>query len=142
MNHYAGGRLFPGEHHHAQFEVHDDGDRIDLKMRAKDDGVSVDVRGRAADRLPAESIFASLEEASAFFAAGSVGYSVTNDKDRLDGIKLVTKSWKVAALDLEEVRSSFFADESRFPEGSATFDCALVMRDIDHEWQSEPDLLI
>lgn len=142
MNHYAGGRLFPGEHHHAAFDVKDDGDRIDLKMRAKDDGVSIEVRGCAAGRLPDTSVFASLEEASAFFAAGSVGYSVTNDKDRLDGIKLVTTAWKVGALDVEAVRSSFFDDESRFPKGSVTFDCGLVMRNIEHEWRSEPDLRV
>jgi hypothetical protein len=140
MNHYAGGRLFPGEHHHAQFDVEDDGDRIDLKMCAKDDGVTVEVRAHAAERLPATSVFGSLEEASAYFAGGSVGYSVTNECDRLDGIKLVTPVWKVGALDVERVRSSFFDDESRFPKGSVTFDCGLVMRDIEHEWHSEPDL--
>jgi Uncharacterized conserved protein (COG2071) len=142
MNHYAGGRVFPGEHHHAVFDVQDDGDRIDLKMRAKDDGVSVGVRARGAERLPDTSVFASLDEASTFFAKGSVGWSVTSDKDRLDGIKLVAKTWKVGALDVELVRSSFFADEALFPKGSITFDCALVMRDIEHEWHSEADLPI
>ncbi len=140
MNHFAGGRLFPGEHHHAHFDVKDDGDRIDLKMRAKDDGVSVDVRGRVAERLPATSIFASVPEVSAFFAAGSVGYSVTSQNHRLDGIKLVTDTWSVEALDVEHVQSSFFDDEARFPKGSVAFDCALVMRDIEHEWRPEPDL--
>lgn len=140
ITHYAGGRLFPGEHHHAEFEVHDDGDRVDLKMRAKDDGVSIELRARGAGRLPATSFFRSLEEASAFFAEGSVGYSVTDDRDRLDGIKLVAKTWTVSALDVESVRSSFFADEARFPKGSVTFDCALLMRNIEHEWHSEPDL--
>jgi hypothetical protein len=140
INHYAGGRLFPGEHHHAQFDVEDDGDRIDLKMRAKDDSVCVEVRARAAERLPEASVFRSLEEASAYFAAGSVGYSVTNENERLDGIKLVTTAWKVAALDVEAVRSTFFEDEARFPKGSVAFDCGLIMRDIEHEWHSEPDL--
>lgn len=142
LNHYAGGRLFPGEHHHADFDVEDDGDRIDLKMRAKDGGASVEVRGRSAARLPATSAFGSLSEASAFFATGSVGYSVTDEEHRLDGIKLVTKEWSVGALAIEHVHSSFFADEVRFPKGSVTFDCALVMRDIEHEWHAEPDLRV
>jgi len=140
MNHMAGGRLFPGEHHLARFDVDDDGDRIALKMVSEDDGVSVEVRGRTAERLPEASVFRSLEEASDYFAAGSVGYSVTGEDHRLDGIKLVTSNWKVGALDVEQVRSSFFEDEARFPQGSVTFDCALVMRDIQHEWHSEPDL--
>ena len=141
-NHLAGGRVFPGEHHLATFDVTDDGDRIDLKMRATDDGVAVTVRGRSAEQLPATSVFPSLAAASEFFAGGSVGYSVTSDAQRLDGIKLVTQSWKVGALDVEEVQSSFFSDEARFPPGSVAFDCALVMRDIEHEWRSEPDLAV
>ncbi len=134
---FAGGRLFPGEHHHAAFEVHDDGDHIDLKMRAKDDGVSVEVRARAADRLPSTSVFTSVDEASTYFAGGSVGYSAKGEPGRLDGIKLVTTDWKVGALDVETVRSTYFDDESRFPKGSVVFDCGLVMRDIEHEWRSE-----
>ena len=142
MNHFAGGRLFPGEHHYADFDVKDDGALIDLTMRAKDDGVSVEVRARTAAALPSTSVFSSLDDASAFFAGGSVGYSVTTDEDRLDGIKLKTQTWKVSALEVEHVRSTFFADESRYPKGSVTFDCGLLMRDIQHEWQSEPDLYV
>ncbi len=37
-------------------------------------------------------------------------------------------------LNIEQVKSSFFADTSHFPEGSAQFDHALIMRDIPHEW--------
>jgi hypothetical protein len=140
LNHLAGGRVFPGEHHRADFVVSDDGNRIELAMRARDDGVSVDVRGRAGTDLPATSSFGSLEEASAFFAAGSVGYSVKNDPGRLDGIKLVTSDWKVSALDVEHVHSSFFGDVERFPVGSVAFDSCLVMRNIEHEWQSQADL--
>ena len=35
---------------------------------------------------------------------------------------------------MEQVRSSFFDDPARFPPGSATFDCALLMRGVEHEW--------
>jgi hypothetical protein len=43
-------------------------------------------------------------------------------------------------LAFEEVRSSFFEDESLFPRGSSEFDCALLMRGIEHEWHDKPDL--
>jgi hypothetical protein len=141
INQFAGGRLFPGEHHHSDFTVTDTGDRIELTMRAPD-GVSVEVCARVADALPGASTFASLAEASTFFEHGSVGYSVTRDGDRLDGIRLRTKTWKVTALDVERAHSSFFSDRSAFPEGSVVFDCGLLMRDIEHEWQSEPDLYV
>lgn len=141
-NHLAGGHVFPGEHHHADFTVEDDGERIELKMRARDDGMSLHVRGRQAPRLPATSVFPSLQAASDFFARGSLGYSDTSDSSRLDGIKLVTSAWKVEPLEVEEVHSTFFSDPTRFPPGSVEFDCALVMRDIAHEWHSEADLRI
>ena len=142
VNHIAGGRVFPGEHHHADFDVTDDGERIALTMRAKDDGVVVDVRARRVETWPSSSGFESLDAASTFFEGGSVGYSVKRDLSRLDGITLKTASWKVDALEVEHVRSSFFDDETSFPKGSIDFDCGLVMRDIDHEWHSEPELVI
>jgi hypothetical protein len=37
---------------------------------------------------------------------------------------------------VERVASTYFADESLFPAGSVTFDCALIMRDIAHEWHA------
>jgi hypothetical protein len=56
--------------------------------------------------------------------------------DRLDGVVLRTCSWAVKPLAIEQVVSSYFADETRFPKGSVTFDCALLMRNIAHTWQA------
>ncbi len=83
-----------------------------------------------------------LAQASGFFEPGSVGYSATTDQNRLDGLKLKTKTWRMEPLEVEEVFSSCFADEEKFPKGSICFDCALMMRNIEHEWQSEPDLYV
>jgi hypothetical protein len=55
-------------------------------------------------------------------------------------LRLVTKGWRVTALDVEHVRSSLFDDPALFPPGSVEFDCALVMRDIEHEWRAAEDL--
>jgi uncharacterized protein YqjF (DUF2071 family) len=140
LNHLVGGRVFPGEHHRARFDVQDDGTNVALRMQADDDGVTIEVRAKAAAALPATSVFADLATASAFFAAGSVGYSVTEEARHFDGIKLVTPRWEVGALDVAHVASSYFDDEALFPKGSIAFDCGLVMRDIAHEWHAEPDL--
>jgi hypothetical protein len=142
LNQLAGGRVFPGEHHAAQFHVEADGERINLEMKSKDGEVAVRVRGRVALELPAASGFGTLDEASRFFEPGSLGYSVTADAARLDGLTLKTKTWKVDALEVEQVFSSYFADETKFPKGSVDFDCALLMRDIEHEWHSAPDLYV
>jgi Uncharacterized conserved protein (COG2071) len=142
LNHLAGGRLFPGEHHRAFFDVQSDGSAIALHMRSDDGEVEVNVRGRVSETLPAGSSFPSLAEASRFFEPGALGYSATSDPDRLDGITLRTKTWRVEPLDVEQVYSSWFSDESRFPKGSVEFDCALLMRDIEHEWEGAADLYV
>jgi len=71
-----------------------------------------------------------------------LGYSVTGDAHRLDGLELETKEWRVEPLQLDRVNSSFFADEKRFPKGSVEFDHALIMRNIAHEWHSASDLYV
>lgn len=141
LNHFAGGRLFPGEAQRADFSVTDEGSRISLSLRSRDGRVAVKLRGHAGEALPGTSCFASLAESSAFFEAGSVGFSVTRDCCRLDGIRLQTKSWEVRPLAVDHVESSFFADASVFPAGSVTFDHALIMRDVGHRWHGEADMV-
>lgn len=136
----AGGRVFPGEHHPAQFSVMDLGGHIELSARSLDGAVSVRIVGDEADTLPASSCFGSVAEASAFFEGGSLGYSVTREADRLDGLLLRTLDWRVRALSVIEASSSFFADGQRFPNGSIEFDHALVMRNILHEWHKAEDM--
>ena len=136
INHLAGGRVFPGEHQRASLDVEEANDRIALRMASADRRIEVNVAGRVATELPATSIFRSVAEASAFFEPGSVGYSVTASGRQLDGVVLKTHSWTVAPLVIERVSSSYFADPTLFPPGSIAFDCALIMRNIAHEWQA------
>jgi hypothetical protein len=141
VNHLTGGRLFPGEHHFANFRVLDEGKRIDFAMNSRDKEVAVRVIGHEARELPARSCFCSLNESSAFFRSGSLGYSVTRDRHRLDGLRLNTFEWKVQPLEVEKVESSFFSNVARFPRGSAVFDHALIMREVRHEWHQAGRLL-
>jgi hypothetical protein len=140
LNHLAGGRVFPGEHHRARFTIREEAGRLDLAMRSHDGEVAVRVSGRFGGTLPPTSCFATVAEASAFFEPGALGYSVTNDPRRLDGIRLHTHDWRIEPLQVEEVSSTYFEDRARFPPGSVEFDCALAMRDVRHEWHTEDDL--
>jgi hypothetical protein len=140
INSLAGGRLFPGIHHHARFTVEETEDDFRVALRSDDGVTSMSVHGRRTDKLPAASVFGSLEEASAFFQGGSLGYSATPDPSRFQGLELRCLDWRVEPLEVEEVRSSFFEDESHFPKGSIAFDCALLMRGIEHEWHGRSDL--
>lgn len=140
LNAIVGGRLFPGEHHHARFEVGETEDRLRVEFASDDGRARVSVAARLADALPPDSVFASVDKASRFFEGGALGYSATRDPARYDGLELRCKSWAVRPLAVEAVRSSYFDDRTKFPEGSATFDCALLMRGIEHEWHAREDV--
>ena len=140
LNHLAGGRLFPGEHHLADFTVTDDGTHVGMSVQARDRGMNLRVQAHESDGLPPSSCFGSLEESSHFFEGGSLGYSVTRDCCRLDGVRLHVSDWTARALAVEEVESSFFADESVFPAGSVVFDHGLVMRNLRHEWHEAAEM--
>jgi len=135
-NHLAGGRVFPGEHHLADFIVCDDHGIIEIKARARDGRMSISLSATETEEFPASSCFNSLKESSDFFENGGVGYSATKSCDHLDAIRLETYQWQVKPLAISKVNSSYFDNPSIFPAGSAVFDHALIMRDIAHEWHS------
>lgn len=140
LNVLAGGRVFPGIHHHANFRVRETDRQFEVAMRSDDGDTSVSVLADLADAWPSNSVFGSLDEASAFFAAGSIGYSATSDPRRFQGLELACYGWHVETLTLGHVASSLFDDRTLFPPGSIEFDCALLMRGIKHEWHGRDDL--
>lgn len=142
LNLLLGGRIFPGEHHQASFNVAESDSEIKLSMKSADTSVNVEIEGKIANQLPATSIFSSLAEASSFFEGGALGYSVTGEPGRLDGLKLETSEWHVEPLQVNRVVSSYFSDEERFPKDGIGFDHALIMRNVAHEWHSADDLYV
>ncbi len=136
LNAVAGGRIFPGVHHHSRFAVQDDGKTVSLSMVPNDKTASIQVRGSESESLPASSCFASLKESSSFFERGCIGYSTGRDSHCLDGIKLCTRHWDVRPFEVADVHSDFFADEIQFPKGSIEFDHGLIMRDVPHDWMA------
>lgn len=134
LNVFAGGRLFPGQHHRARFEVRESAHDLHVAFASADGTTRVSVDVRTAKRLQASTLFADLEEASDFFRRGSAGFSATRDRQRLDGLELRTDLWRVEPADVRAVHSSFFDDPHRFPPGSAALDCALLMRDVPVTW--------
>lgn len=140
LNTLVGGRLFPGVHHHARFQVHEHDDQYSVVLHSDDDDTHVAVEGRVASDLPDDSVFGSNRGASDFFECGSLGYSATHTAGEYDGLELQTFNWQVLPLSVERVESSFFEDRKLFPVGSIEFDCALLMRNIKHEWHGRPSL--
>lgn len=140
FNTWAGGKVFPGLHHHAKFVVRETADHFHVALKSDDGVTRVEVDGSVTDEWPANSVFPSLEDASRFFEGGSLGYSATRRPGRYDGLQLHCRNWRMETLAVERVLSSFFEDESRFPRGTVNFDCALLMRGIDHEWHARQEL--
>lgn len=134
LNHYAGGRMFPGVHQFANFAVRDAGGHVGLRARTESGVALVELRGHETDAFPADSVFSSLAESSRFFENGCQGFSLSATGE-LEGLKLITREWTVKPFAVEICRSKFFADHSVFPEGSVFLDHALIMRDIQHDWQ-------
>jgi hypothetical protein len=137
---FAGGWMFPGVHHVAAFEVNERNDEFQLQMHSRDGTTSVGLHARRAAQMSTASIFASLTEASEFFARGAMGYSATGKPDCCDGVELRTSKWQVEPLEIQSVSSSFFNDTSRFPDGTIQFDSTLLMQNIKHEWRVLPRL--
>ncbi len=82
LNCLAGGRVFPGLHHYAKFEVSETQDDFDIAVQSSDALVSMSIHAHRTNRFSTSSIFANLDEASAFFRAGSLGYSATSERTR------------------------------------------------------------
>jgi len=140
LNTLVGGKLFPGVHHHATFRVQEQDDTYRLALDSDDRQTHLLVEGHASTQLPGNSIFRSVDDASEFFSKGSLGYSVTAQPGKFDGLELRSFNWKVLPLAVNKVESSFFENQTMFPPGSVQFDCALLMRGIDHEWLGRESL--
>lgn len=137
INTLLGGRLFPGIHSHATFQVQEHNDHFRVELTSDDQHTHLLVEGDAATELPPTSVFGSLAEASSFFERGSLGYSVTTKPGQFDGLELRSFNWQVRSLNITNVESSFFEDRKLFPHGSVDFDCALLMQGIEHEWHGK-----
>jgi hypothetical protein len=144
INSLVGGRIFPGRHHHAEFEVHEQDGHYQVAFRSSD-GTTLAIKAEKTPAFNPDSIFQTLDNASRFFQGGAVGYSPGGQV--FEGLELRTDQWKVESLSVSQVQSSFFEDEAVFPKGSIQFDNALLMTGIEHEWHSgkqismRPDLV-
>lgn len=139
LNHLAGGRIFPGVHHLSDFIVRDQDGNISIKVTEKgQDQPLVDLEVEETNTFPETSVFSSINESSQFFENGCIGYSSRPNSCVMDGLKLEVTDWKVTALNVIRVSSTYYDDREVFPKGSIELDHALLMRDIPHLWHSEP----
>lgn len=136
LNTVVGGRLFPGRQHRASFDVSETAQDLHVAFASADGTTSASVDVRTANELPGSALFADVREASDFFLHGSTGFSAASEPCLLDGVRLHADRWVVEPVEVHAVRSSFFDDTRLFPRGSATFDSALLMRDMPATWSA------
>jgi hypothetical protein len=67
----AGGRVFPGAHGHARFDVTETASSLRVRYATTDGSTWADVAGAIVPELPASRLFADVAEASEFFRRGS-----------------------------------------------------------------------
>jgi uncharacterized protein YqjF (DUF2071 family) len=137
----VGGRLFPGEHHRATFDIDEQNGHYGVSFRSVDGTAAVSIDAIEATEPTIGSVFATVDAASDFFRQDKVGYSHTSREGRFDVIELDAHAWNLAPLAVSAARSSFFEDAEQFPAGSVEFDSAFLMRQIDADWRAQPDLI-
>ena len=62
LNHLGGGRIFPGVHHRATFQVSGTNEGYEFDMTSADTQVRLSFAGRKCGEFPADSVFSSLAE--------------------------------------------------------------------------------
>jgi hypothetical protein len=136
FNTIVGGRIFPGKHYLAKFNVTEANQNYHIDFTSSDD-TQIAIDATEAKTFDPASVFETLENVSGFFEKGAIGYSPNGKK--FEGLKLETYNWQVKPLAVSNVKSSFFEDETIFPKGSVKFDNALLMTNVEHEWHSVSD---
>lgn len=133
LNTLIGGRLFPGKHYLAKFNVKEADNNYHIDFTSSDN-TSISIDAKETNQFNANSIFETLENVSNFFERGAVGYSPNRGK--YEGLKLQTYNWHMRPLEVQNVHSSFFENDQVFSKGSIQFDNALLMTQAEHKWKS------
>ena len=134
LNTAVGGKLFPGAHHHARFSVQEEDGRYRIGLDGDDDRTHLLSRGMShrGCRRPRSSDHSRRRPNSS-----SMVLWVTRRRPKRGSSTVWNCGASAGGLNRwtsTRVESSFFEDQVRFPAGSVEFDCALLMRGIEHEW--------
>ncbi|MGH3258230.1 MAG: DUF2071 domain-containing protein [Streptosporangiaceae bacterium] len=111
----------------ARFHVQEKDGGYRIMAQSPDGKMRIAVTARIAARLPADSVFASLHQASEFFQLAQAGYSDTPVPGVFDGVALETSYRDKHPLLVNAVASSYFDDPCLFPPGTSTVDSAFAV---------------
>jgi len=141
FNYLAGGRIFPGVFQKSLFQIKEEKQRYRLNiLTAYEKESLVSFEGEASIELSQNSIFPDLEQASDFFAKGSVGYSLSRDESHFQGMELRLLEWQISAMKVKSAFVKLYEAGESFPKGTAKFDSAMLMLNLNHEWHRIPEI--
>lgn len=132
----AGGRLFPGIQQRARITAEDSGSRSRVRVMAGSAAAEADIEdieGSTDAAAWSSGLFDTAQQASDFYRAGEVGWSPRRDGG-VEAVSLAAERWIARPGRVHAVSSAFF---TALPAGSASFDSALVMRDLAVAWRHE-----
>lgn len=119
-------------HHLAEFDVEETERQFHVAFVARDGSINVSVDAELTEDLGG-SLFVDVGKASDFFRAGAIGFSPGHTA-LLEGLELRTDQWNVAPVSVLRAASSYFDDPTRFPTGTISLDCGLLMRRVPVTW--------
>lgn len=129
-----GGRLFPGIHHSARFDVKEGPDSLRMEIETKDRAADVHFQAQTNTPWKSTELFPTFDDAVEFFKKGDCGFSCSLHQGQLEGMRLRTLKWAMEPLGVKAVHAAFYQNLLREGLHGIEFDCALVMRGIPHEW--------
>ena len=130
----------PWHFHKGSFDGDEAADQISLTIYpSRRPRKEARFKGRVGRALSETSLFDTVEQAASFFSLGATGYSATHKEVITTGWSCAALDWHVSRWTLRTHIPAAFRFEA-LSEGSVELDCALVMRNIEHEWHSRPDL--
>ncbi|TFB22125.1 hypothetical protein E3U55_07430 [Filobacillus milosensis] len=135
LNSLVGGRIFPGTHQLADFQVNDTGNTVEFSMESKDKEVNISIKGKEHDKLQPNSVFQSIAEISSFFKSGANGYSPDKKGECHQGLCLHTNDWTMTPFKAEEVKTTYLGDVLNISDHDLEFDSVVLMRNIQHKWE-------
>ena len=135
-----GGRLFPGVHHHARFQVNENDNHLAMDVTTENGEADVHFSARVSEGWRQSSSFGSFDEVSEFFRKGDCGLSCSLHGDEFEGLQIKMLKWEMLPLEIESQHCAFYSDPRRFPAGSLEIDCGLLMRGLPHEWHQLTDI--
>jgi hypothetical protein len=138
LNVLGGGRLFPGAHGRATFDIAENGNDLSVACTTADGTIKVDVAGTVQPDgwWEGSELFDSAPAATQFFRAGCDGYSPARGGG-YEGMRLRSDGMQLRPVAITRALSTVY---DAYPAGAATLDCALVTVDTPAYWEPLPRL--